>query len=462
MPPRDTAPLMTKKHLARIERERRQRRYVLIATIVALVLVFASLGYGVLDLKVLQPAQPVAVVNNTKISTDQFQTAVRFQRMNLVQQYQQTCQIKSYFDQGGQGGGSFYDSSLQQIDQELQPQTIGQNVINTMVENAIISQYAKEHNITVSSADVDKAIQQDFGYYANGTPTPTVASPTLVPGTLSPEQLALITPTPTITPTVVPTQTATATPQPTATPILTPTATATPYTLQGFQSQFSNLVKSYQTNAGLNETQLRQQVQAILLRQKVMDEITKNIQRDQDEVWVRMVQLDDKAAAQSALDRISKGEDFAKVAAAVSTDSYTKPQGGDVGWMPKELMVNQYGQAFADAAFNLKFKQVSGIVESNSKFYIIQDLGHEKRSLSSSDLSQIQSNTFQSWLDAQRKAGNVKIYDNWTSRVPSTPDVPASLRAQCETTSPSQSVPAVPTSAAPVATSAPKPAAPTP
>ena len=46
-----------------------------------------------------------------------------------------------------------------------------------MTNNLLIRQYANANGITVSAADVEKAIQEAYRYYPNGTPTPTLPRP---------------------------------------------------------------------------------------------------------------------------------------------------------------------------------------------------------------------------------------------------------------------------------------------
>ena len=81
---------VTKKHLARLERERIQRRYLLIGAIVVGVAVIGLIGYGILQSAVLVPNQPIAIVGGDKITTREFQQRAKFQRRNLIQQYMNT------------------------------------------------------------------------------------------------------------------------------------------------------------------------------------------------------------------------------------------------------------------------------------------------------------------------------------------------------------------------------------
>jgi peptidyl-prolyl cis-trans isomerase D len=74
-----------------------------------------------------------------------------------------------------------------------------------------------------------------------------------------------------------------------------------------------------------------------------------------------------KDKIQKALDRVKKGEDFAKVAEEVSEDSSAK-QGGSLGFFGPGAMV----KPFEDAAFALKKGEVSGIVETRFGYHVIK------------------------------------------------------------------------------------------
>jgi peptidyl-prolyl cis-trans isomerase D len=66
--------------------------------------------------------------------------------------------------------------------------------------------------------------------------------------------------------------------------------------------------------------------------------------------------------------RVQKGEDFAKVAAAVSEDENTKDRGGEIGFVSEGL----FDPAFASAALALEKGQLSEPVKSASGWHLIQ------------------------------------------------------------------------------------------
>ncbi len=75
-----------------------------------------------------------------------------------------------------------------------------------------------------------------------------------------------------------------------------------------------------------------------------------------------------KAKADSLLARIRNGEDFATLAIENSEDPGSKPNGGDLGFVERRMMVKE----FDEAAFNLEIGEVSDVVKTNFGFHIIK------------------------------------------------------------------------------------------
>ncbi len=75
------------------------------------------------------------------------------------------------------------------------------------------------------------------------------------------------------------------------------------------------------------------------------------------------------STAQEALDKLNKGESFAKLAEQYSIDGSRK-HGGDLGMFGRGVMVRE----FEDAAFKLEKGQVSGIVKTQFGYHIIKRL----------------------------------------------------------------------------------------
>lgn len=75
-----------------------------------------------------------------------------------------------------------------------------------------------------------------------------------------------------------------------------------------------------------------------------------------------------KDLAQSLLDTLKKGADFAELAKKFSSDQGSASQGGDLGFVKRGVLVPE----FEAAAYSLSQNQISGIVETQFGYHIIQ------------------------------------------------------------------------------------------
>lgn len=427
----------TKKHLARLERERRQTRFLLIGTIVVTVLVLAVILYGILDQSVLRDNKTVAQVGSSRVTLVQFENAVKFNRVLYLRNIQ-TYITDTFMMQ-------FYAQTVQQMVAKLEdPTQIGQEALDTLVDNAVIAQEAKTRGITVSDADVESEVQKAFGYFASGTPTSAPTNAPFATATLNPTQAAWIPPTATAAPTetLEPTATLipgtpTATTEPTATegpsptPTITPTAgptetpapTATPITIEGYQTQLNNLITEIKPY-GLSEAVIRDFIRAQALQRKLLEAITKDEPKEQEQLWARHILVATEEEAKAVLDRINTGEDWVKVAAEVSTDTSNKDKGGDLDWFGPTQMVAE----FQTAAAALKIGEISQPVKTTFGFHIIQLLGRETRPLTNSEYEQAKSAAFKEWLTKAKTEVQIKTFDDvWMKYVPTVPEVPSEV-----------------------------------
>ncbi|KUL93511.1 peptidylprolyl isomerase [Bosea sp. WAO] len=100
---------------------------------------------------------------------------------------------------------------------------------------------------------------------------------------------------------------------------------------------------------------------------KLFDDTVKTL-KPEEEVHARHILVPEEAQAKAALERLKKGEDFAKVAAELSKDPGSGKEGGDLGWFAKERMVPE----FAEAAFKLDKGQLSEPVKSQFGWHVIK------------------------------------------------------------------------------------------
>ncbi len=418
----------SKKHLARQQRERLIRRYLVLGTGLVFFLVLALVGFGFFQEAVIQPRQPVAIVNGEVITTEELQKMVRFQRFQLVSQYTSILQTMQQFG-ADENIRSFFTSNLQQILLQLEDQTaLGRGVLNTLIEDKLIRQEAIRRGITVSEDEIEATLQEAFGYFAKETPTPTDA-PTAAPtSTLNPTQLALVTATPTQTPTATPEVEPTATLEPSPTPTAPPQPSPTPYTFEAFQTDFGARVDELEREIGFTEADLRELILSQLYREKLQEALTADMPREQEQVWARRVIVEDEAKAQEIYRQLIEEGDWSTVAAEFSTDISTANRGGDLGWFGRGVLP----AAFENVLFTLGVGEISEPFETSSGWAIVQVLGHEMRPLAQGEYEVLRQQEFQQWLSETRLQADVQIFDYWTDRIPQDPDIPPQLRAAAQ------------------------------
>jgi peptidyl-prolyl cis-trans isomerase D len=420
--------VLTKKHLARQERERRQTMLITGVAIGIIAIVVLGIAYGLLNDTLFLNWRPAVAVNGETRSLHVFQAQVRVSRQQLINQYMQYTQLAAMFGLDPTTDPQL-SQTLTQIKNELDtPSVIGQQVLDQMVHDLLIRQYAKANGITVSAADVETAAQEALQYYQNGTPTPTLTPKALVFSTLDATQYALMTPTltPTTAPSVTPAPTNTS--APTSTPNLASTATlipsftptTTPYTLKGYQGQYQTTFKTYAA-MGLSDADFRYIFfESSLYLKRVEAKVTANVTHSQEQVWVRIIEVADAATAKTVdAQAATPGTDFATLAAKDSIDTGSKATGGDLGWFGRDS--STIPSEVISAAFSLKIGDLSQPIKSTSGYYILQVLGHEVRPLTDSQYQNAVNTAFTAWLTQQRNKSKVVINSSWMNFVPTSP-----------------------------------------
>ncbi len=443
-------PVIHKKHVARQQREQQQTRLILYTFFGILAVVVALLVYGWLDINFFQINRPVAKVGETEITARNFEARVRLQRQNLLTQYAQYQQYAQFF-------GMDFSSQLQQIEFQLSaPETVGQIVLDQMINEEIVRQEAEKRGITVSEEELDEAIRAGYDFYPNGSPTPTITPTQIVFEDNSPEIFELVTATPQFTATPESSETesststeeadeptATATIAPSATPTAGPTATAlptsTPYTQEGYEQLLADTDENLE-KFGFDQGYYREFYEYQLLLTKLKEEIAADVATTDTQVWARHILVEDEETAKGVIQSLQEGKDFAELARALSTDTGSGAQGGDLGWFGKGAMVAE----FEAAAFALENSGdiTTEPVQSSFGYHIIQLIDKQERPLTAEQLQSAKDAAFDAWLTTIREEYSVETFDFWRQRVPNEPSFisAATEAAAAQQTSQAESV----------------------
>ena len=422
-------PPQNKKFLAQKEREDRQKRIIIISTIAILVIVSGLIIYGIVDRYVVQPKIPIIELESYTIYADDFEQQVKWYRRNLILQIDQT--IRTFEQLGGTPElfAYFEQQLMSSVNQLEEPTILGSDVVRNLVDDAIIYVEAEKMGIEVSDEEVLEEIQYAFGYFPDGTPTSAPTKPIEPTSTLTSQQKTLVPPTPTAeqveeevqtilpssTAVIEPTAVENGEPDPTATPLLVPTE----YTEELYNANYEEFLANVNKD-GIRTDTIMNIIRMSLLRSKLVEVITADIDEVQDHVWIRHILVPDEETALEVVGKLDEGEDFVELALIYSTDTSNNKQGGDLGWFSYGVMI----PAFEEASFALEVGEISDPVQTDFGWHILQSLGKEQRQIDGNTYNQLINETFNTWLVDKQAELEPYVNEDWASFVPSEPSLP--------------------------------------
>jgi parvulin-like peptidyl-prolyl isomerase len=358
---------ITKKHKARAERERTTRRWILGGAIATVLLVIGIIIYGVVDIELIKPRQPVAVVNEQEISRRDFHTRVRLS-----------------------------------LTTGMDSLSVGYQVLSEMINELIIMQEANKIGITVSDAEVELEMEHRFGFFSEGTPTPM---PTNTP---DPTILAEVTATPTVEP------------SPTEGPTTTPRPTATVYTREAFEENMANFFDNLSEVYDATQEDYLAYIKAQMYQDRLIETFEDDVERVQDQIWLRHIRVADRETTDEVIARLDAGENWDELAAEFSEDTLTKDSGGDLGWLTRDNITDQFGEEGL-IVFETPIDVISDPIETQLGWELFQVLGHDERPLDDEAFQQAVIREFNNWLTSTRISYDVLIMDDWAEDLPDAP-----------------------------------------
>lgn len=403
---RENAPAPpTRKHLAMAKRERRATSFLIGVIVAVFAAVLVLVGLGIAD-EVTAPSRAVVTVNGDAITRDEWVARTNLKRAELVQQRQQAVDMMAVF-----AGSPEIRQSLQQqivqIDAQINDTSaLSSQTIQALIQARLIHREAERRGISVTEADIDKAIAEAFGFFPNGTPTPR--------------------PSPTIDATVVAQWTSTpsagaatadptgdATPAPSAAPVATatsgasptPAPTATAYTRERFDADYQSYVESAATNLGVAEQYLRDQFADQLYEERLQELFAAEVSPTEEQVWAKHLLVPDQAVAYSLVSRLEQGETWDALVAQYSEDTSNKDRGGDLGWFGRGTMV----KPVEDAAFAGKVGEIVGPVKTDFGWHMILIVDRGDRKLDAAGLSAASSRAFRDWLASALEQAAIEL-----------------------------------------------------
>jgi len=248
-----------------------------------------------------------------------------------------------------------------------------------MIEDELIRQGAQEGGITVTEEEIDRTIEEGYGYLREPV-TPTVA------------------PTPTIT----------------VTEPITPTPTLPPVTKEQFEQVYQQNLAAL-AKVGISEGFYRDMVRQDLLRSKMWEVTGRDVPTSEEQVRVRRIVLETEEEAEAVRERLEAGEDFITLAQELSIDEATEENGGDLGWMA----FDERDISFSAMAFQLELGEISQVIETARGYEILKlEEKDEDRELDPATLQRRKNAAFSTWLSGLKAEATIESY--WSEeKVPS-------------------------------------------
>lgn len=369
---------LTKKQIARSQKVRRRERNTFIGIVSVVVLVVGVLAYGAINEYLVKPSAPIATVDGVDISTKLYQKHWQYIQANTLasyQQYQSELERLNAITEPTDMD-TIYIQYYQQVVSQLQSQlqNMDMAVLDDLIDGELVRQEAKKEGITVAPEEIQAAIETAFGFDRN-PPTPT--------------------PTEVITDTAA--VTVTATPEPTATRM----------SEAQFQTAYTNERDFRKKEFGFSEQEFRDMFEVQLMRDKLQAVLAERVATTEEQVHVRHILVATEEEANTVLERLKAGEDFAALAKEFSTDTTNNETGGDLGWFGRGAMVAE----FEEAAFSLEIGKVSDPVKTDFGYHIMEVLEKDaNHPLDEAALTEKKSAALNDWLSTQRYSERVKRY----------------------------------------------------
>lgn len=382
-----------RKQLATRKRDEKAQRIIMWIAIGVGVVILSVLGYGVVSELFIKANAPVARVDGEPIKTKDYQARVRFERLstkNQILQYENYLAQYDTTDEFMQTLATQLQQQKQQLELQLAPGSVaifGSSVLDKMVEERLVSKEAARLGITVTQEEVDRQIESLFGYDRDAVAATT----------------APLTPTTT-----------------TVTNTAAVTNTETPMTRAEFETYYEQFKSVYLRPSGLSEEAFRQSVEIELLRPKVVEALTQDIETKANQAQVTVLVTGTLEAALALQERLNAGE---SVDALVEELNNSETGGGwaaDLGWVQPGRLTTDFSADVDTAAFEIPVGTASDpITRDETEYYVVFVRAREVRDLDEATLSAAREQRFSEWL-AEQKQSRVEYLD-YTKVTPDTP-----------------------------------------
>ncbi len=301
-------PALNKRQVSIVQQHHRRQRLILLVGIIVICCAIVLTGYGVYDTRFKPWRETVLKVNSTPLSMTQYVARVRY-----ILQTQGITEPRKY-------------TSLS----TLLPQ-----LTDTLVNNELMLEAARELNINVTDQQVTEQLQKDVLPASSTGETPT----------------------------------------------------------GDFDALYKKRLKDYQ----LTDAEYREITRMNLMnRALVLDHINKEVADTAPQVHILVITVATEDEAKAIKERLDNGEDFATVAQEKSTDSLAQ-SGGDAGWFAHDVLSTDIADVIFNLNAGEISQPVPK--SDGSAYYIFKVSEKEDaRKLDENNLNALQAKHLEDWL----------------------------------------------------------------
>jgi hypothetical protein len=164
--------------------------------------------------------------------------------------------------------------------------------------------------------------------------------------------------------------------------------------------EFEEIYQQLLSSIELSEEEYREGVKTGLIQEKLSDHFLDQVPQSAEQVHVEVIMGVTQEEVAEVMGNLSEGEDFTSIAARLG--------GGDLGWLPRGIMGEEFDGAAFDPDLELDTVKPFDIDEA---WYIIRVLEREEeRAIDEVRRDQLAAIAFSGWLEEERES---KVERSW-------------------------------------------------
>jgi parvulin-like peptidyl-prolyl isomerase len=417
-------PKATKRRTSRRERDQKRKRWLYIALAVAGIAIVGVLSVTALNEYFLKPRKVLATVEGEDITRRDYWKYREHTLINQSLQYQNFAMISQ--GQQQQQYLALAQQAQAQLDDVWGSTSVDEATLSRMIEDRIHVEGLESLGLSITNQEVTDYIDSQFA----GADAPiftSTPSPTLIPerAEWATQTAAALNPE-AGTPLAVDASPETLVASPAATTaqegtiiagspiaVASPEESATVTPTLGpddaratSAANFENYQDSVLDEAHMSIGDYRRLVaEPTLAREKVNAYFTSELGQSTEQVHAAHILVGTEELARQLYEQVSANPDqFASVAMESSFDEGTAPNGGDLGWFPRGVMV----EPFEEVAFALSPGEISEPFQTEFGWHILTVLERdEDRPLTDAQISQASQGLAQRWISEQRETFDI-------------------------------------------------------